>query len=45
MINVCIIGKYSEFCAMDNFVLTNIAISYFNVEYITFFYLLKKVTH
>ena len=41
---VCIIGKYSEFCAMDNFVLTNIAQSYFNVEYIKFFYLLQKVT-
>ena len=41
---VCIIGKYSEFCAMDNFVFTNIAKSYFNVEYIKFFYLLQKVT-
>ena len=40
---VCIIGKYSEFCAMDNFVLINIAKSYFNVEYIKFFYLLQKV--
>ena len=29
---------------MDNFVLTNIAKSYFNVEYIKFFYLLQKVT-
>ena len=29
---------------MDNFVLTNIARSYFNVEYIKFFYLLQKVT-
>ena len=27
-----------------NFVLTNIAKSYFNVEYIKFFYLLQKVT-
>ena len=41
---VCVIGKYSEFCAMDNFVLTNIAKSYFNVEYIKFLYLLQKVT-
>ena len=29
---------------MDNFVLTNIAKSHFNVEYIKFFYLLQKVT-
>ena len=29
---------------MDNFVLTNIAKSYFNVEYIKFFYLLQNVT-
>ena len=29
---------------MDIFVLTNIAKSYFNVEYIKFFYLLQKVT-
>ena len=29
---------------MDNFVLTTIAKSYFNVEYIKFFYLLQKVT-
>ena len=29
---------------MDNFVLTNIAKSYFNVECIKFFYLLQKVT-
>ena len=41
---VCNIGKYSEFCEMDNFILTNIAKSYFNVEYIKFFYLLQKVT-
>ena len=41
---VCVIGKYSEFCAMDNFILINIAKSYFNVEYIKFFYLLQKVT-
>ena len=41
---VCIIGKYSEFCKKDNYILTNIAKSYFNVEYIKFFYLLQKVT-
>ena len=41
---VCIIGKYSKFCEMDNFILTNIAKSYFNVEYIKFFYLLQKIT-
>ena len=41
---VCIIGKYSEFCKIDNFILTNIARSYFIVEYIKFFYLLQKVT-
>ena len=29
---------------MDNFISTNIAKSYFNVEYIKFFYLLQKVT-
>ena len=29
---------------MDNFILTNIAKSYFNVEYIKFFYILQKVT-
>ena len=37
---VCIIGKYSEFCEKDNYVLKKIIISYFNVEYINFFYLL-----
>ena len=41
---VCIIGKYSEFCEKDNYVLKKIIISYFNVEYIKFFYLLQKVT-
>ena len=41
---VCIIGKYSEFCEKDNYVLKKITISYFNVEYIEFFYLLQKVT-
>ena len=41
---VCIIGKYSEFCEKDNYVLKKIIISYFNVEYIKFFCLLQKVT-
>ena len=41
---VCIIGKYSEFCEKNNYVLKEIIISYFNVEYIKFFYLLQKVT-
>ena len=41
---VCIIGKYSEFCEKDKYVLKKIIISYFNVEYIKFFYLLQKVT-
>ena len=41
---VCIIGKYSEFCAIDNFILTNIAKSYFKVEHIKFFYLLQKLS-
>ena len=39
------IKNYDEcFCEIDNFILTNIARSYFNVEYIKFFYLLQKVT-
>ena len=41
---VCIIGKYSEFCEKNNFILKRIIVSYFNVEYIKFFYLLQKVT-
>ena len=41
---VCIIGKYSEFCEKDNYVLKKIIISYYNVEYRKFFYLLQKVT-
>ena len=36
--------EYSEFCEKDNYALRNIAKSYFNVEYIKFFYLLQKVT-
>ena len=42
---VCIIDKYNKFYEKDNYVfLRNIAKSYFNVEYIKFFYLLQKVT-
>ena len=41
---VCIIGKYSEFCEKNNYILIKIIISYLNVEYIKFFYLLQKVT-
>ena len=37
-------NEYSEFCKKDNYALRNIAKSYFNVEYIKFFYLLQKVT-
>ena len=36
--------EYSEFCEKDNYASRNIAKSYFNVEYIKFFYLLQKVT-
>ena len=35
--------KYREFCKENNIILKSIAKSYFNVEYITFFYLLQKV--
>ena len=41
---VCIIGKFSELCEKDNYVLKKIIISYFNVEYIKCFFLLQKVT-
>ena len=40
---VCITGKYSEFCEENSIILKRIMISYFNVEYIKFFYLLQKV--
>ena len=40
---VCDNGKYKEFCKKNNFILKSIAKSYFNVEYIKFFYLLLKV--
>ena len=41
---VCIIGKYSEFYEKINYISEKIVESYFNVEYIMFFYLLQKVT-
>ena len=40
---VCDNGKCKEFCKENNFILKSIAKSYFNVEYIKFFYLLQKV--
>ena len=40
---VCDNSKYKEFCKENNFILKSIAKSYFNVEYIKFFYLLQKV--
>ena len=39
----CDNSKYKEFCEENNFVLKCIAKSYFNIEYIQFFYLLQKV--
>ena len=41
---ICITGKYSEFCEKYNYIFRKITVSYFNVEYIKFFYLLQKVT-
>ena len=41
--SVCDNSKYTEFCEENNFILKCIAKSYFNVEYIKFFYLLQKV--
>ena len=39
---VCDNSKYNELCKENNFILKCIAKSYFNVEYIKFFYLLQK---
>ena len=39
---VCDNSKYKEFCEENNFILKSIAKSYFNAEYIKFFYLLQK---
>ena len=41
----CDNSKYKEFCEENNFILKSIAKSYFNVEYIKFFYLLQKVKY
>ena len=40
---VCDNSKYKEFWEENNFILKGTAKSYFNVEYIKFFYLLQKV--
>ena len=40
---VCDNSKYKEFCEENNCILKSIAKSYFNVEYIKFFYILQKV--
>ena len=42
---VCLTDKYSEFCKEDNVILKKTTRSYFNVEYIKFFYLLQKAIH
>ena len=39
---VCLTDKYIEFCVEDSIILKETTKSYFNVEYITFFYLLQK---
>ena len=39
---VCLTDKYSEFCEEDSIILKKTTKSYFNVEYIKFFYLLQK---
>ena len=39
---VCLTDKYSEFCTEDSIILKKTTKSYFNVEYIKFFYLLQK---
>ena len=40
---VCDNCKYKEFCKENHLILKSIAKSYFDVEYIKFFYLLQKV--
>ena len=42
---VCDNRKYKKFCEENNFILKSIGKSYFNVEYIKFFYLLQKVKY
>ena len=35
---ICITGKYCKFCEKYNYIFRKITVSYFNVEYIKFFY-------
>ena len=39
---MCLTDKYIEFCEKDSIILKATTKSYFNVEYIKFFYLLQK---
>ena len=39
---MCLTDKYIEFCKEDSIIVKKITKSYFNVEYIKFFYLLQK---
>ena len=39
---ICLADKYREFCEEDSIILKKTTKSYFNVEYIKFFYLLQK---
>ena len=39
---VCLTDKYIEFCTEDSIILKKTTKSYFNLEYIKFFYLLQK---
>ena len=41
---VCLNNKYREFCEEDSIILKETTNSYFNVEYIKFFYLMQKAT-
>ena len=39
---MCLADKYKEFCEEDSIILKITTRSYFNIEYIKFFYLLQK---
>ena len=39
---ICRTDKYSEFCKKNNYTLKKITVSYFNVEYIKFFFITKS---
>ena len=39
---MCLTDKYREFCEEDSIIFKKTTRSYFNVEYIKFFYLLQK---